>query len=117
MHHFFQQGAMEASPLFCPVLNTTLLKTYNLLSSQGASLSAGMDDEYFKRPVEALLNSLQPDQDSLREIGLTLRRDKTKIYIPESQRTPQLLNFCQQHGIQEGITSLPPGHRARGRNI
>ena len=82
-----QQGAIEASPLFCLVLHATLLKTHNRLSSQGGGLTAGMDDEYFVGPTEVLLNSLQPHQDSLREIGLTLRRDKTKIYIPESQLT------------------------------
>jgi hypothetical protein len=103
-----QQGAIEASPLFCLVLHATLLKTHNRLSSQGGGLTAGMDDEYFVG---------QPHQDSLREIGLTLRSDKTNIYIPESQRTPQLLNLCQEHGIQEGDTSLSPGHTARGLKI
>ena len=77
-------------------------------------MSGGYDDTYMAGPAETLLDALQPYQDSLKSVGLTLNRFKSKIFIPDGMRTTYLLHRCQQHNIEEGSIKLNNTTSARG---
>jgi hypothetical protein len=65
-------------------------------------------------PAETLLDALQPHQDSLKSVGLTLNRSKSEFFIPDGMRTTNLLQRCQQHNIEEGSIKLSTTTSARG---
>ena len=98
-----QQGAIESSGLFCLVINAANKKTNAWLSREGGALSGGYDDTYMAGPPEQLLDA---HQDSLKSVGLTLNRSKSKIFTPDGMRTTNLLHRCQQHNIEEGSIKL-----------
>jgi hypothetical protein len=112
-----QQGAIEASHLFCLVVHAINRSTNAYLNRHGGLLVAGMDDTYMAAPLEALIAALTPHRDALQTVGLSLNVSKTKAFIDARYRTPQHSLQISAAGLKYGTIKLPDDTTAFGLTI
>ena len=102
-----QQGCVEGPLLFSAALDPVNRASHAILSQHGGGVFGIIDDTTLICPLSVALDTFILHEAKLQDIGLSINRDKCKIYLRPHLRTPANIERCTALGIQLGTL---PGH-------
>ena len=89
-------------PMTCLTTDKANKVVNEFLRLHGGMLQAGADDTYLVGPWRQVKEGLDIFTALLEEVGLSLNKSKTRIYIHQSERTDEFLTAIEEKYISEG---------------
>ena len=112
-----KQGTVDGPPVFAIALNEINNVSHHTLTAHGGALFSIIDDTTIICTLDVALAVFQSHEQQLHTIGLSINRDKCKIYLPPHLRTQENLLKCTDLGIRIGTLPASDGTSTYGVKI